>query len=119
PALSVGRILHKAYSSCRQPRVGQALPADRFNHRIQPLKRMPLDVAFVQPESELIQIAAEVLAAHAVVNAIVAAFQDGPDAFNRVRVGRASRILASRMIDGIVLVEQTVQPSVSDNLAGI
>src|SRR5208282_477344 len=32
PALSVGRILHKAYSSCRQPRVGQALPADRFNH---------------------------------------------------------------------------------------
>jgi hypothetical protein len=34
-------------ASCRQPRVGQALAADRFDHRIQPLKGVPFDVAFV------------------------------------------------------------------------
>src|SRR5208282_2487701 len=54
--------------SCRQPRIGQPLAADRFNHRIQPLKRVPLYVAFIQPESKLVQIATKMLAAHAVVN---------------------------------------------------
>jgi hypothetical protein len=52
---------------------------------------VPFDVAFVQPEGELIQIAAKVLAAHRVINAVVATFQDRPDALNRVRVGGASR----------------------------
>src|SRR5208282_1230386 len=96
--------------SCGQPRIGQPLATDRFDHRIQPLKAVPFDVAFVQPKGELVQIAAKMLAAHAVVNAVVAAFQDCPDALNRVRVGRASRILASRVIDRIVTVEQPVQP---------
>ena len=52
PVLSADRIPHKAYTSCRQPRVGQSLPANRFDHRIQPLKAVPLDVAFVQPEGK-------------------------------------------------------------------
>jgi len=68
--------------SCRQPRICQALAADRFNHRVQPLKTMPFDIAFVQPEGELIDVPGKVLHAHAVVDAVVAAFQDGPDAFN-------------------------------------
>ena len=48
PVLSVDRIPRKAYSSCRQPRIGQPLAADRFDHRIQPLKAVTFDVAFVQ-----------------------------------------------------------------------
>jgi len=70
--------------SCRQPRISQPLTADRFDHRIQSLKAVPFDVAFVQTEGELVHIAAKVLAAHAVVDAVVAAFQDGPDALNAV-----------------------------------
>ena len=31
--------------SCRQPRIGQALSADRFDHRIQPLKAVTFDIA--------------------------------------------------------------------------
>src|SRR5208282_5160276 len=42
--------------SCGQPRIGQALAADRFDHRIQPLKRVTLYVTFVQPEGELIDV---------------------------------------------------------------
>src|SRR5208337_1087768 len=105
--------------SCRQPRIGQPFTADSRDHAVEPLKRVPFDVAFVQPEGELVQIAAKVLAAHAVINAVVAAFQDSPDAFNRVRVCRASRVLASRMIDGIVLVEQAVQSGENQVLIGI
>lgn len=81
--------------SCRQPRIGPPLSTDRFNHRIQTLKAVALDVAFVQPEGELVDVSSEMLRAHAVIDAVVAAFQDSPDAFNRVRVSRASRVLAS------------------------
>src|SRR5208282_470951 len=96
--------------SCRQPRIGQALPADRFDHRIQTLKAVPLDVPFVQSEREFIDVASKVLRADLVVDAIHAAFQDRPDALNRVRMGRASRVLASRVIDRIVTEKQAVQP---------
>ena len=97
-------------ASCRQPRIGQTLPADRFDHAVQPLKGVALYVALAQSERELIDIAGEMFRADFVVDAIDAAFQDGPDAFNRVRVSSASRVLASRMIDGIVPEEQAIQP---------
>jgi len=95
--------------SCRQPRIGQPLSANHFNHRIQPLKAVPFDVAFVQPEGELVQITAKMFAAHAVIHAVVTAFQDRPYALNRVRVSRASRVFANRMIDRIVTEEQPVK----------
>lgn len=105
--------------SCGQPRVGQALSADRLDHRIQPLKRVPFDVAFIQSEGELVQIAAKVLATHAVIHAVVATFQDCPDTFNSVRVGQTSRILASRMINRIVTEEKPVKVGEHQVLIGI
>ena len=70
---------------------------------------MTLDVAFVQPEGELVDVPVQVLRADVVVDAVAAALQDRPDAFNAVRVGSATRVLASRMIDGIVTEEQPVK----------
>src|SRR5208282_4154153 len=105
--------------SCRQPRIGQALPADRFDHAVEALKAVPFDVAFVQSEREFVDISGEMFRTDLVIDAIDAAFQDRPDAFNRVRVSSASRVLASRMIHGVMPEEQTVQSGEDQVIVGV
>src|SRR5579859_5048657 len=89
--------------SCGKLLVREPLSADRSDETVQPLERVILDVAFVQPPRELVRIASCVLGADVVIDAIHAAFQDCPHAFNAVRAGRAPRILSRRMVHRVMV----------------
>ena len=67
---------------------------------------MAFHVAIVQPESELVNVTAKVLRIDMVINAMQTALQHRPDAFDIVGRNAIADILASRMADRLVLVEQ-------------
>ena len=105
-----GKIQEKRlFSSCGQPRVSQPLPADSVDERVQPLKRVALYVTFVQAERELINVTGKVLRADLVIDAIHAALQERPNAFDTVRTGRAASKGTSRMVHRLVAKEQPVE----------
>ena len=62
-----------------QPLVRETFSAGVVDETVQPLKRVSLHVAIVQPERELIDVALEVFRAGVVVDAMKPALQDGPD----------------------------------------
>lgn len=70
---------------------------------------MPLNVPFVQPPCELLDVSVKMLGAGVMINTVQTALQYGPDALDTVRGHRTARILAGRVVNGIVLVEQAVQ----------
>jgi hypothetical protein len=55
--------------SCDQLRIGQPLSGSRVNKAVQPGQRMVLDVPLIQPEGELVNVAAKVLRADLMKNA--------------------------------------------------
>jgi hypothetical protein len=61
---------------------------------------MPLNVAFIEPESELIDVSGKMLRSDVMIGAVDAPFQDGKDAL----VGRciAPRELRRAVIDGLI-----------------
>jgi hypothetical protein len=79
--------LGRSYSS-DQPFVGQSLPCRAVNEAIETLQGVPLHIALIEPESELIDVPAKVLRADMVEGAVNTALQDSPDAFDAV--GRRS-----------------------------
>src|ERR1700679_611042 len=99
--------------------VRDALAYYSVDERIKPLKRVPLNVALVQSESEFVNVAVKVLRARVVVDAIQSALQDSPNALDAVRVRRAPRILTRAVVDGIVAEEQAVQVAVCAMLIGV
>src|SRR4029077_10035708 len=116
PLVSVGRSATRPRSglgfaalSCDQFLVGKTLAAHRHNHAIQPVHGVPLDVAVVEPEGELVDVAAKMLRAGMVVDAGNAALHDGPDRFDAVGVDIAARVLASAVVDRVVAEEQAVE----------
>src|SRR5438094_316920 len=72
-----------SYSS-DQPFVGQPLPCRAVNEAVEPLQGMPLHIALIEPESELVNVPAKVLRADMVEGAVDTALQHGPDAFDAV-----------------------------------
>ena len=65
------------YSLC-EPLICQPLAGNAVNKAVEPRHGMVLDVAFVQPEGELIEVAAKVLRAGVMIDANDPAFQHGP-----------------------------------------
>lgn len=94
---------------CGQFLVRYPLAANRTHKAVQPLKSVILYVALVEPPAELICVSASVLGRDVVVNAIYATLEHSPDALDAVCAGAASRVLASRMIHGLMTVKESVQ----------
>src|SRR5947209_3689278 len=63
-------------SSCDQRLVSQALARNTVNEAVEPLQRVTGHVAVVEPERELVNVAAKMLRAGVVVDADQAALED-------------------------------------------
>lgn len=66
---------------------------------------MPLHVAVVQPEDELIDIPAKMLWIDVVINAMQPALENTPNALDVVGAHAVADILTRRVLDRLVLVE--------------
>jgi hypothetical protein len=70
---------------------------------------MALHVAVVQPERELVNLPAKVVRIDMVVNAVHAALEHASHGLDIVGAHAVAHILASRMADRLVLVEQPAE----------
>src|SRR5579862_141025 len=99
--------------------VSEPLPCNARHEAVQPLQGMPLHVALIQPERELVNVAMQVLVAGVVIDAMQATLQDSPNALNTVgRHAIVPDVLASAMNDGFVLVV-AVQSGIAAVLIGM
>lgn len=71
--------------SLDQRLVCETLPGAAIDKAVKPSKRVVFDVAFVQSERELIDVAVKMLRACMMINADDAALEDCEDAFHSVR----------------------------------
>ena len=105
--------------SCGQPPIGQPLTNNGDDEAIQPFQGMPLHVASVEPECELINVAAYVLLADLVVNAIHATLEDRPDTLNAVCAGGATGIFSRAVIHSLMPEEKPVQITKDDAIVAV
>ena len=113
------RAAQGALSSCDQLRIGESATGRRRNHAVQPFKRPALHVPIVQAEREFIDVAAQMLGAGVVIDAMQAAFQDCPDALDAVRSHASAAVLASAVVDGFVVEEQADKAAVRLGFVGV
>src|SRR5215218_3204879 len=105
--------------SCDQRLVGKTLAGSPGDEAIEPGQRVQVDVALVQPERELVNVAAQVLWAGMMVDADDAAFEDREDALDAVGRHAVANELASAVIDGLVIEEQPGEATVSGELVSV
>lgn len=105
--------------SCDQLLVGDALAGGRGYHRIEPSEGLALDVALVQSEGKLVEVAPRMLAAGVVINANDAAFHDRENAFDAVRCDVAAHVFARRVVDRIVAEEQPADAIVDSRIVRV
>jgi len=91
-------VAHSSY----QVLIGQPLAGRAVNEAVYPLRSMPLDIAFIETEGELIDITVHVLRADMVESAINAALENGKETLDPVRCHVATNELGSPMIDRLV-----------------
>jgi hypothetical protein len=87
--------------SCDQILVGQPLASRAVNEAVEPQQRVPRHIAFVEAESELVNVATEMLRADMMEGAIDAALQNCPNRFDAVGRNAVTNIFASLVIDGL------------------
>ena len=81
--LRSGSTLRAASSSCGKFLVRDATAHGRRYEAVEPFQCMSLAVGIVQPKGELVDVAAKVLRASVMVNAVQAALENGPHASRR------------------------------------
>jgi len=106
-------------SSCRQRLVSDTPSDRRINKTGQPIQRMALHLAVIQAEGELVDIAAQVLDAGMVVDAMQAALHHGPHALNTVRMDLTAYPFLLVVIDGLVRVEDALESIVAHVLVSM
>lgn len=99
--------------------VGDALARNARHEAVQPLHGVAVDVAFVQPERELIDVATKVLLARMVIDADQAALEDGEHALDAVGRDAIADILALAVVDRLVAVEHPRQTTIGRSLIGV
>ena len=87
------------YSS-DQRLVGQPLPGHAVNEAVEAVERVPLNVALVEPESELAHVPTQMLFADMMVGAIDAALQERPDGSDAVDQNAVARSNAAGVSGG-------------------
>jgi hypothetical protein len=105
--------------SLDQPLVGQALSSDAINEALKPRQGMVLHIAFVEPEGELIDIAAKVLRAGVVVDANQATLENSEHTFNPVRGHIVANIFARAVVDRGVFKTRTLDADICASFIGV
>src|SRR3954447_10976303 len=105
--------------SCDQRLVCQPLAGCSGDEAVQPGQCVQLDVAFVQPERELVNVAAQMLRAGMMIDAENAALHDREDALDAVGCHVAVHELSSAVIDRLVIEEQPGEATVSGELVSV
>jgi hypothetical protein len=89
--------------SLDQPLIRQALSSNAVHKTIKPRKRVVLDVAFIQSESKLVNVAPKMFRTGMVVNANQAALENSENAFHPVGGHVVADEFASAMVDGLMI----------------
>ena len=80
---------------------------------------MPLDIAFIEPERELVNVAAKVFRTGVVIDADQPAFQDREHAFDAVGRHVVTDEFGSAVVDGFVIEEQTGEAAITGEFVGM
>lgn len=80
---------------------------------------MVLHVPIAEPESELADIAVQMLRAGVMIDAMKAALHDRPHALDGVRVNAVADVFARAVVDALMGVEQPIEPEVAAMLVGM
>src|SRR5574337_920292 len=99
--------------SCCQFLVGKVLANDRNHKTVEAFKGMAFHVAHIQAKRELVNVAMQMLLGNLMIDAIDAALQNSPDAFDAVRADAVLTVLSRCVIDAIVAKEQAIKPDVA------
>lgn len=105
--------------SCGQPRISQPLSAHCSDETIQPFEGVNLYVAFVQPPCKFIGITANMLGADVVEGSVNSPLENGPNGFDGVSAGRASRVFPSTVVHGFMFKKQAVKVREHNAVIGI
>src|SRR5260370_15992915 len=105
--------------SLHQRFVGQPLAGNAVNKAVEPLQRMPLDMALVEPERELVNVAAKMLRTGVVIDANQAALQNRENALDAVGRYVVADELGSTVVDGFVIEEQAGEAAIAVELLSI
>ena len=97
-------------SACTSWLIGQSLADEALKHPVGPLQIVTAERhAVAVAEIELCQIAVQVFLFAVLIDAAHAAFEDGKEALNRIRVDEAPAILTGTVIDAAVGRELVLQ----------
>lgn len=105
--------------SCDQLLIGDATAYRCRNHAVEAIKRLPSYVAIIEPKSKLVDVAPEMLWAGVVIHPMQATLEECPNALNAVCSNAAPTVLASAVIDCLMLKKQTADIAVSGGLIGV
>ena len=105
--------------SLRQSFVGQASSNSRRQQTGKAIQGVAIYAAIVQSESEFIDVAAKVFLAHVVIDAVDAALQNCPGAFDSIHSYIAPDKFSETVIDRFVSEEKTVKLAVSCRFVGV
>ena len=89
-----------------------SLSTQGLRERSHSIKRASLHVPIIEFERKLVDMLAHGLHASMMISTMKSAREDGPETFNPVCVCHTTKILFRRMIDGLVIVLITFQPTV-------
>lgn len=104
------------FRSRDQRLVGQALASNAVNEAAKPVQRVTGHVAVIEPERELIDVAADVFWAGVVVDADQAPLKHREHGLNAVRSHAIANIFAFAMVDGRMVEKQTTYVAVRASL---
>lgn len=85
--------------SCDQRRVGNTTAARSRDEAVKPVNRVRFDVAVIQPERELINIAPKMFLGNVMINTIDAALENRPYAFNAIGSNATTHKFLFAMVD--------------------
>lgn len=105
PSFRVSPAVSAGWYSSDQILVSQPFAGRAPDEAIQPLRRVPLHVPFIEAERELVNVTMQVLVAGVVIDAVQATLRDRPNALDAVRRHAViPRIFASAVNDGFMLL---------------
>lgn len=105
--------------SCDQFLVSEPLADRGGEHAVEPVQRVVLHVAVAKPESELPDVAVQVLRRSVVIDPVQSALEQREHALDAVRGHIAAHVFASAVIDGFVPVEQPADATVDAAFVGV